>query len=181
MDLKKAVAETLGKEATVRTMARRIVLAIRDLDEATSEAEVVKAIQATVEDANIESITIKSMTKSFGGTQTAVVMVPAEMADRLLKAGKIKLGWMMCRVRERIQVVRCFRCLGFGHVALDCPSEDRSNICRLCGKEGHHAKECKEDPFCVVCSQSKEPGGALHILGSNKCESFQKELKKVRK
>ena len=41
MDLKKAVAETLGKEATVRTMARRIVLAIRDLDEATSEAEVV--------------------------------------------------------------------------------------------------------------------------------------------
>ena len=48
---------------------------------------------------------------------------------KLLKAGKYKVGWVICRVRRRIPLVRCFRCLGYGHHSRDCKGIDRSNTC----------------------------------------------------
>ena len=164
--LRSAVASALGDGATVRTMGQSHTLQIRDLDEVTVEEEIVGAIVSAVEGAEKESIKVRSLREAFRGTQMAVVTVPSKVAEKLLETGKVKVGWVVCRVRQKLDILRCFKCLGYGHVGRDCTGPDRSKSCRLCGQEGHIAKDCKKDPLCVLCSETEDPRGANHILGS---------------
>lgn len=179
-DLKKEVARLVKEDATVRLMSQTVTLEIRDLDEATDEKEVLDAVQAITGNTEPNSIKIKTIRKCFGETQMAVLTAPAKIADQLIAIRKIKIGWINCRIRERIQITRCFRCLSFGHVASNCTGPDRSKTCRLCGSEGHFSNNCKRVPECILCKEEKIPGGADHILGSFKCELFQRELRKRR-
>lgn len=180
-ELRTNVAAALGDGATVRTLDRTVSLVVKDLDGATEEAEVVSAISAVVEKPEADAIKVRALRKGFGETQVAVVTMSSRGAAAVLKAGRLRIGWVMCRVREKIEVARCFRCLGFGHIARDCKGEDRTNMCRLCGTIGHRAKDCKQEPCCVICNDSKQTGGAKHIIGSARCESFRKEREKTRR
>lgn len=180
-ELKNAVAEALGEDASVRNMNRSVAVEIRDLDGATDEKEVIDAIKLVAPETDPESIKIRALRKTFGETQMAIITMPATTAEVVLKAGKIRIGWIRCRAREKIPVTRCFQCLGFGHIARDCKGPDRSKLCRLCGNEGHMARECTQKPFCVVCNDGNVLGGAHHILGSAKCGSYQRGIQKTRK
>lgn len=169
--LRNAVATAVGEQATVRTMGRSCTLQIRDLDEVTEEDEVVEAI---VDCTAKEEITVRSLREALRETQTAVVTVPAKVAEKLLETGKIEVGWVVCRVRQKIDFLRCFRCLAPGHIAMDCKGTDRSKECRLCGRDDHFAKDCEQAPFCVICSDEGRQEDANHILGSSRCPSFEK-------
>lgn len=181
-ELKNAVAHALGEDARVRNMKRSITTEIRDLDGATEENEVVNAIKSFAPEDDFDFIKVRALRKAFGETQVAIVTMPTTTADAILKVGKLRIGWIMCRIREKTPVKRCFRCFGFGHFARECKGPDRSKLCRLCGKEGHFARECKGQPLCAACNDRNEPGGAQHILGSSKCGSYrrgiQEELRK---
>ncbi|KAL7739337.1 hypothetical protein ACLKA6_017732 [Drosophila palustris] len=89
----------------------------------------------------------------YGGTQTASIRLPAESARKALSAGRSRrMG--KGRLRERVNITKCYRCLEFGHLAKQCRSEvDRSKLCRRCGKDGHLAKDCKEEPQAVLQGQ----------------------------
>lgn len=179
-ELRNALANVLSEKATVRVMSQSVTVEICDLDEATEEAEVVDAILACTKDSEVcerEAIKIRAIRKSYGETQRAIITLPAKIADQLLHLGRIKIGWVLCRVRERIQVTKCFRCFGFGHIATNCKGPDRSNLCRKCGKEDHQSKDCSREPHCVVCHENKMPGG--HVIGSSSCESFKREFNKI--
>ena len=52
----------------------------------------------------------------------AIITVQESEATKLLKHGKLKVGWVICRVPRRIPLVKCFRSLGYGHHARDCKS-----------------------------------------------------------
>ena len=67
------------------------------------------------------------------GQRLAIASVQETEALKLLKTGKIKVGWVICRVRRRIPLDRCLRCLGYGHHARDCKGTDRSIMCYKCG------------------------------------------------
>ena len=51
--------------------------------------------------------------KRFGGVQTAVVSLTEADARRLLGFGKLRVGWVNCRIREHVEVARCFGCHGY--------------------------------------------------------------------
>ena len=80
--------------------------------------------------------------KPFRGTRKAFVKMEDARALKLLKAAHIKIGWVSCRVRRKTDVKRCYRCLGFGHMAADCRGPDRSRSCWKCGEEGYTARTC---------------------------------------
>ena len=46
----------------------------------------------------------------------------------LLKATQIKIGWVSCRVRRKTELIRCYRCLVFSHMAANCRGPDRSRF-----------------------------------------------------
>lgn len=163
------VKQILGKEATVVSKVHQTSLIIKDLDEITTKEEIQNALQEATADSTVDIEAIKSLKKSYGGTQTALVMLPSKTANRLLQLSKIRIGWTICRVREMIKLTQCYKCWQYGHLARTCKEEDRSRCCLKCGAEGHKIGNCIENPQCMLCRDERN-----HITGSWKCAAYRK-------
>jgi hypothetical protein len=179
-DFKAAVAKSLGDKATVKHLSHVITIECRDMDEITEPIEICKALEEQFSIEDIELKDIRNMRKTFRGTQAAEFDLPAEAAKRVLSSGKIKIGWSVCRLRERFQPKRCFRCMNFGHWARDCTGVDRSRQCRRCGLEGHLAATCTGVRKCLICND-KETTASDHITGSSRCPEYRRALSIVKK
>ncbi|KAK9702461.1 Zinc knuckle [Popillia japonica] len=109
------------------------------------------------------------------GNQNATVTARTGTAKELLKKAKIKIGWTMCVVRPRVNIVRCFRCLEFGHYKQDCQGEDNKDVCLKCGKRNHRAKDCTGENFCLVCNQEG------HRADQTRCPNFRRLIREKTK
>ena len=95
--------------------------------------------------------------KPFRGTRKAFVRLKEARALTLLKATHMKIGSISCRVRKRTEISRCYRCLGFGHMAADCRGPDRSRSCWR----------------CYLCTARDEKPRDDHISGTMRCAAFR--------
>nr|AAM50567.1 AT22983p [Drosophila melanogaster] len=139
----------LGDRASLRALTQSKVFLIRDLDELTTEDELKSALEAQAE-IPAAVVAIKSLRKTQYGGKTAVIAVPANLADPLIKRGRV--GWSQCLIKELEPRQRCFRCLEEGHIAAHCRSTvDRSQCCFRCGTAGHKA-ECPKEAKCFLCA-----------------------------
>ena len=98
-------------------------LEIRDLDENVEKEEVVSALCLALGRPALEG-SCRLFTR-FGRVKTAVIRLTEVDAARLLQIGKLRIGWIACRIREHAEVARCFRCLGYGHWSRGCSNPDR--------------------------------------------------------
>lgn len=168
---KRKMEESLHDLATIRALTHDVNVEIRDLDEITTIEEVQEAIKTS---SNLEASNI-SLRKARDGTQIAIFSLPLAEAQPFLRVGKIKIGWSICRVREKFTPKKCYRCLGFGHLAFSCKEPDRSKMCRRCGQEGHFAKNCKKPFKCMLCSREDLPP-ANHATGGTSCPAYRRAL-----
>ncbi|XP_067206978.1 uncharacterized protein [Linepithema humile] len=72
-----------------------------------------------------------------------VLEVPARIFYILIERKKMYIEWQSHSVKEYVNIVRCFRCFGFGHIANKCTSEHQ--YCGHCGDKEHIFKDCKKD------------------------------------
>lgn len=121
-------------------------------------------VDATIRGSEVEEI-IKRETREDGtqvrfirttqsGSQVATVVMPARAADALLAKGEIKIGWTRCRVKIKIDIVRCYNCLGVGHHSDICPEPRREKRCLKCAQEGHMSRNCENVSYCTSCERS---------------------------
>lgn len=135
------ISRSVGEKIVVRPLLQKDVLEIRDLDEWTTKEEIAEAIIRDTA-AAVNGISVLSLRRQYGGQQAAIVSVPRSVASALLKAERLRVGMVCCRVRAAEPRMRCFRCLAFGHKSSDCKGPDRSNCCRRCGEGDHKAGDC---------------------------------------
>lgn len=171
------VKDVLGKDAEVKSVAQEVTLDVRDIDEITTKEEIYEAlIKYSDEMKSLQLSSIKSLRRAFGGTQVATIGLSAPLAKDLLEKGKIRIGWIMCRVRQKIFPKRCYKCLEFGHISINCRSpNDFSNCCIKCGAKGHKIRECKDDAKCLTCVDRKH--SICHITGSGAFPKFKDAMK----
>ncbi|XP_015123376.1 uncharacterized protein LOC107045574 [Diachasma alloeum] len=165
--LRKAIAELLGDD---------------DLDELTTKEEVLKALQlAAAVDCQIPLDVVRSLRNAFGGTQTASVTAAATVAKNVLgERGKIRIGWVNCRIRRVDRLVKCFKCWHYGHLAIKCKSEvDRVKLCTKCGEAGLKAAACEKEARCALCSEKDRTKNCAHIAGSSRCPIFREALQRM--
>ncbi|CAH2087938.1 unnamed protein product [Euphydryas editha] len=181
--LQKTIAKLLGNEAEVISKGPQEEIEIRDLDDTTTKQDVLEALQKAAEDDEITLDAIRSLRKAYGGTQTASVTLAATIARKVLgEHGKIRIGWVNCRIKIVERPTKCFRCWHYGHLAAKCNSNvDRSNLCTSCGEEGHKTATCKKDARCALCLEKGNTKNCAHIAGSSRCPVFKEALQKVRK
>lgn len=111
------------------------------------------------------------------GTQNATVVLKKKWVNDLCKKGTIRIGWTLCRIRERVNIIRCYRCLEFGHNKSECQGEDKREMCLKCGKTDHCAKNCTEKSLCITCKRKGHRADQTRCLNIRKL--IQESLKEI--
>lgn len=178
-EFKKSVEDALGSTAEVRALSQEVLLEIKDIDEVTTKEDVYEAIRRESEIFKIvQQSAVRTLRRAYGGTQTATIGLSATLANKLLEIGKIRIGWVFCRVREKIAPRRCYKCLNFGHTAGRCKGQnDYSGRCLRCGEDGHKIKTCSKSPKCLLCKDTESISN--HVTGSVICPQYKRALHKL--
>lgn len=153
------VSKIVESDTLIRTPKQQSLVEFRGLDSLTNIDELVEEI---VLNANTprEAVKVLSMRKTYGETQSALVLMPWDNAAKITNVGRIRVGLVYCSTRLCKKRKRCFRCLKFGHESSTCSGPDKSNCCRRCGVSGHLAVDCKariEDAADFRLSLTQDP------------------------
>ena len=97
----------VGERAAISALVSTRSLEIRDLDETVEKEKVVSALRLALGRLAFEG-SCRLFTR-FGGVKTAVIRPAEADAARLLQLGKLRIGWVACRVREHVEVARWCR------------------------------------------------------------------------
>ena len=162
--------EVLGDQGTVKDMTRKVTLDILDQDVLIETEEVQDALNKILQPGADRKVSV--LGPNSRGQKLAICEIGDQDAIRLFKNGRIKIGFISCRVRARLMVPRYYKCLGYGHYRTDCKGLARHDCCCKCGKNGHKVGACTGDSHCFLCP-AQESGGAAHVLSSALCTSLK--------
>ena len=175
-----ALSTAVGESSCVRPLKPKSMVENRDLDAATEETELRAALEALCGGEGLGEPRINLSRENKWGSIMAFVELDEHLAEKLVQAGRLKVGWVNCRVRSRAWVSRCFRCHGYGHTAADCKAADRTNLCWRCGTAGHKAVVCTKVPKCCLCVEASDAARTDHTPGSLRCKVYQAALRKAK-
>ncbi|CAI6346792.1 unnamed protein product [Macrosiphum euphorbiae] len=141
--LAEGIREAVGAAAAVRRPTRSTPILILDVPNWIEEAEVIS--QLVNFDSSFGDCQIRISDNQ--GSRTAFCRIPMKVASKVADAGRIRIGWAMCRAKllERKDRV-CYKCQGTGHVAAACNSEAKPKACFTCKSLEHLARECVAPP-----------------------------------
>lgn len=171
------ISETAKNVLGIETQIKKNMVAveIRDLDEGTTKEEIASYITKDMA-IPLSTHDIKTLKPSFGGKMMAVVLLSAQAANRIVNGPRIKINWASCRTSIRVPMIRCFRCLEFGHRRFTCKGPDRSNVCKNCWETGHQRKDCQAEAYCGLCREDGNDEAGHHFSGGGKCQAFKRFL-----
>lgn len=81
----------------------------------------------------------------------------------------------MCKTKETVEIVRCFRCQAYGHLTQICKGPSRQDVCRKYAKNGHKAFVCDGVEHWDSCRVDGHTSGFL------KCPEYKQLLAKERR
>lgn len=169
--------DALGDQGAIRNMTPKVTLEILDLDCLTQTEEVKDALDGLLGTDEYRRISV--LGPNTRGQKMAICDLSSQDATKLLETGRIKIGFVSCRVRARLVVPRCYKCLGYGHLRTDCTGPDRHDCCWKCGSADHKAGACTETPACFLCTP-QGGGGVAHVPGTARCAAFRAALTETR-
>ena len=134
--LDSAFQEAIEVRGTVRHLIPRFEVEITDLHPSIEGEEVEEAVREFCQQGPEMELRVSLTKRPYRGIRKAYVLLKETRTLKLCKASHIRIGWVSCGVRRKIETNSCYRCLGFG-MAADCRGPDRSRDCWRCGEEGH--------------------------------------------
>ena len=173
----KALDQAVGEKSNGKSLVSKRNLEVRDLDETVTREEIVAALCNALGKPDLGDQC--RLYKRFGGVQNAVVRLTEADARSLLGLSKLRVGWVNCRIREHVEVARCFRCQGYGHISSGCTLPGKKDACWRCGGASHVAKECTAAYGCLTCAD-REKKDVAHSSGSGSCPITRAELRRMR-
>lgn len=85
-----------------------------------------------------------------------IIEVDPETHENLLKKEKVYIGWQIVKVEDHLDIIRCFKCLGYGHFA----------------------RECKNKKSCFKCDGEHDGGGCSVVEGDYQCVNCIRAVKR---
>ena len=138
-----------------------------------SEDELIEAAQSSYPNTDIELF--KNKDKKFTGTIKVSFNSSEDLEAALNNTVSINNHrYIMEKYEQRPQIVRCFNCQKFAHIARVCLHE--GSICGKCSSKEHSTKECMVAPKDYKCFHC----GGNHETGNRKCEVIRLKTEELR-
>lgn len=158
----------------VTTKSNTSVVLLYGVDPSIEE-EALKMALSKETGLKVSEIEVSGLRPGRFGNKNATIIMPREAARGILKNRKMKIGWTICQIRERVPILRCYKCLDLGHKAYQCKKDvDRTKDCLNCGKPGHNVKDCSSNSYCIKCQKEG------HRFDQMKCPIFRKMVLETR-
>lgn len=115
-------------------------------------------------------------------TGVAIVEVDEETYKQISKKDVLYIGWKKCRYFDHVNVIQCYRCWKFGHMARECKSSEY--VCPKCSKN-HKLENCKSvETVCINCRHAKDilkiPNIEYNHTANNKtCEAYKRIFRQL--
>lgn len=107
--LKETLAKGLQEnDILVKKDTNTRIVHIMGMDDITTKEGVIEAVKTTLN--GKDNFIVTSLRPAYAETQNATIEAGQEEVPTLLSTGKIKIGWANCRIQERINPRRCFKC-----------------------------------------------------------------------
>lgn len=169
--LQKEIATKIqGVDIKLSSGETKTHLVILDIDASMNDQEVEDKIR---EQTKVNDAELKSMRMGTRGTQTANVSMPSSSAEKLIQEGTIKIGWTLCRVKLKIDIIRCYNCLKLGHHSDLCRENKTERKCLNCAEVGHLVKNCTNTSYCTTCNSKG------HRNDSNRCPTYRRKVQET--
>lgn len=182
------IAEEIGKAKTgletARPSKKNPAIMIFGMDSKMDESTIVKEIWqqnllrkgVTQEEAE-KNINAKFSTRNGREETCNWVLETSPRIRRILEeTDRVYMKWTSHRYKDYVIVMRCFKCLEYGHTSTHCTAKE--NACGHCAQTGHVYKECpnkKEEPTCVLCKRRGHQN-QNHTTRDSQCHEFQRAL-----
>lgn len=132
-----------------------------------------------LKDCEITLVTVLNR-KATSRQQTSndiVIEVNSATYNKLLDMQSLRLPWRECKIFEHIYVKRCYKCLGFSHIAKDCKHEQK---CSKCGGS-HKFSDCKSKKLCCHAANEKlkTKSDTKHHAWSNICPVYKRRIESL--
>ncbi|XP_050099231.1 uncharacterized protein LOC126579726 [Anopheles aquasalis] len=158
------VQQVLGEAAEVKAVSPHTTVECRGLYQHTTELMVQNALKVQFGIEQPPNVTVRR----FRFRTVAEIQLPTDTAEKLIGAGKMRVGLNDCTLHVLPNPTRCFKCWEFGHQARFCKGEDRRGVCLRCSQQPRTRK------FSVQRSASSMQVVQLNL---NHCEAAQVRLR----
>lgn len=137
------------KVASGRKPRLRVIGISEDLNE-NELFDKIKAQNIVLKDSELILKTFFKNNKLKYNPYVAVIETDIETYNNIMKIGKIKIGWDVCKILDGTYIKRCFKCLGFGHESNKCTISTNNKVCANCAEEydGDHNCNVTEKKCC---------------------------------
>ena len=172
LDLRKGARRGGRGKAEIESLVSKRSLEVRDLYKTVTRKEVVAALCIALGKPDLGNQC--RLYKRFGGVQAAVVRLTDADARRLLGLGRLRIGWVNCRIRQHVEVARCFRCQGYCHVSRGCTLPGSKDDFLRCGETSRVARELKASPRYLTCADRGEK--SCYFSPNDSFEIFETQI-----
>ncbi|KAJ3663838.1 hypothetical protein Zmor_008059 [Zophobas morio] len=181
-ELKSTLGEAYSVEKSKKWSPRVIIKGI-DLDFFEyDDARLIRKIVTSNElDETLITSDVKIITRiKFKKSFNVVIQVSYQVRNILVSKGKVFVGWRSCKCNDNFRILKCFKCLRYGHMSRDCKNEE--SVCYKCSLS-HEAKQCTSESYkCINCAEYnlKNKNSLIstqHVCGDKQqCAMYKKQL-----
>lgn len=139
--------------------------------------------QNDLKDNDIEILFVREIRLSTNTYYTAYMKTDKGTFDKIMNTGRLNILWDRVKCYEHINVLRCFKCSMYGHIAEKCTADKYT--CARCSGE-HETNKCRSDvikcPSCVCNNEKLKLNLPTdHPSWDKKCPSLVNQLDRMKK
>lgn len=161
---------------------RIIVFGLSEKIEDQNLIQKIRAQNAYVLDSS--TIIVKTIidTKRRQKRYNVVIEIDKDLYENVMKAKHLLIGWDKCDVKDNVYILRCFKCLGYGHKSSDCKEPKKCSKCT----ENHLSTDCKvEELKCINCMKAVNELNLKNIKTNHSafdknCPVYKRQVKLVK-
>lgn len=126
--IKAAISKEMGNEYDIKVPNEsEMTLKISGISSKYTDLELIEKLKkqnATLQNSVIKPFKYFETKRSNMSSFTAILAIDKASYVKVLKEGKVNVGWDKCRVSDGTQVLICYKCRGFNHKASECKNNE---------------------------------------------------------